>query len=396
MPIDVKTAVTKGGFLDKWLQFCEPFEFPYSYALFSLLGVASAAINGRVLINKGHEPSPLTNVFIVLYGPSGSRKGSSMWKALNLLHEAVPEAPMLPDDFTMEALINDLHETSKKKGKCSGLIFQEEFSDLIGGADYAMRNSKALTKLWDARPQSTRLTHAHGLEIIENPYICMLASSSPDWLEKTDPKTLAGGFLRRLLLIVEYGPRQRNSDPTRNDSLFKELVATARDRLGPKAFGASNLMLTPEASAFMDEWYNTTVATAWKNADERAGHFASCMQAHALKLAGIINILEGRGVEWLSKESFRCAAALISAITSPLFQAYASLVPTPYARLRAAVLRTVQGAGSDGLSPDALDQAVIDVMGVKPKEAMETRIVLMQQKKLVKNPQGLIVVSGGK
>lgn len=390
---NLQSILKPAGFLSRWLDYCEPFEFPDSYALYSLLACASAAINGRIIVNPVTEPSPHPNVFVVLYGPSGARKGSAMRQALGLLSEAVPDTPVLPDDFTMEALWSELSKQSQESGRCAGLVVQEEFADLIGGADYALRNSKLLTKLWDCRPVATRLTHAHSLETVKNPYITMLASSSPDWLETVDPKTLAGGFLRRLLLIVEYTPKRRNASPVKNKELFRTLANVMRGRLNRGAFTSSHMMLQRDAKECMDNWYHTKVQDVWSSSDERLGHFASCMQAHMLKVAALINVFEGEGAEWLTLDSVTTSMSLIERLLPGLSQAYASLVPTPYARLRAVILRTVLGMGSCGLSDAALDRAVINAAGVRPKDAMEARMVLIQQGLLVRDPgTGMLIV----
>ena len=392
MPISVRESLTKGGFLDRWLDYCSEYEFPDSYALFSLLACASAAVNGRIVVNPDTEPSPMPNLYVVLYGPSGSRKGSAMRHALWLLSEAVPETPMLPDDFTMEALNSELARMSEEAGKCSGFVVQEEFADLIGGPDYALRNTKLLTKLWDARPVQTRLTHAHGKELVRNPYVVILGSSSPDWLEQTDPRTMAGGFLRRILLIVEYGPKRRNAEPARNQALFSTLVQEMARRLGPTRFKGCTMSLTSGARASMAQWYHTKVEHAWKSSDEKVGHFASCMQAHALKVAALVNVLEGRGATAMTKESLDTSTSLIESLLPGLSQVYASLVPTPYARLRAVILRTVQQSESGGMSDAELDKAVVLAAGVRPKDAFEARTAMLQQGVLMRLKGGRIVV----
>lgn len=375
----------EGGFLHKWLTYCEPFEFSDSYAAFSLLACASAAVNGRVIVNPSHVPTVFTNLYVLLYGPSGARKGEAMRHALNLLSEAVPETPIKPDDFTMEALTSLLAQESKETGGCSGLVVQEEFSDLIGGADYALRNTKLLTRLWDCRPVSTRLTHAHGLEHIENPYIVGLWSSAPGWIEQTDPRSLASGFLRRVLIVNELRPKRENASPKPNKLLLSELVKLMTQRLGAGAFEHADMELTEEARERMGEWYYSRVSELRRKADERTGHFASCMQAHMLKLAALLNLLEGRGAMRLEESSVEEAIGLLDAIVTPLFHVYASLVPTPYARLRAIVVRSVQSFG-EGAPSSEVDRAVVNAAGVKPKDASEARLHLIQEGVLVTRP----------
>src|SRR5947208_2705260 len=85
----IGVCVRPGGFIDRWLQFCEPFEFPDSFAIFSLLACASAAIDRRIRVNPGNEPSPYPALYVVLYGPSGVKKGGAIKYATWLFSKAV-------------------------------------------------------------------------------------------------------------------------------------------------------------------------------------------------------------------------------------------------------------------------------------------------------------------
>ncbi len=392
--IDVRSHLEPDGFCIKWLDYCEPKEFPESYGLFSLLAVTAAAVNGRIIINPETTPSPPPNMYVLLYGPSGARKGEALRTAQSLLEDAVPEAPILPDDFNMEALTEYLAQESAEYGKCGGWVLSEEFSDLIGGADYMKRNTIFLTKLYDARPFQTRLTIAHDLQTIKSPYVVIGASVSTDWLDGVNPKALAGGFLRRLLIIAEFVKRQHRSSGFMDQNLYHRIRKLYRDRLGPKAFNATYMRLTPESRRVMDEWYEGPLAVLANGVPEREGHFVSCMQAHMLKLACLINVLEGRGPEWLEVPSVSTAIGLLDAIRPGIFQVYASLVPTPYARLRAAIIRTVQGFGKTGGEPADVDRAVVRGTGVKPTEAAKTRQQMILDGDLVIRRKRVMVPEG--
>ena len=391
MPIDVRSALTPGGACETWLNYCEPFEYPESYGLMSLLSVASCAINGRIVVNPGFVPSPLTNIYVLLYGPSGARKGEAMQHAMYLLGESCPDAPMLPGSWTKEKLVAMLAEQSKEKGKCSGLILKEEFSDLVGGPDYTVQNSQLLTELWDGRPQLDRATIARDEEQVQFPYIVGLWSTSPEWAEEIDSRRLAGGFLRRVLIVVEYGPRQESSRPSLGGPLFDKVRSLFRERLDPLAFGESYMHLSPDAIAAMDIWYKGFVSKLKASADERAGHFASCAQSHALKLAAIINVLEGRGSQTLEAESFNSGAALVEAIVPPMFMTYASLVPTPYAKLRAKMLRSVQ-SHANGIRDVDLINAIVTTAGKPPDEIDKVKVHMLSSGTLVRGKNGKLFV----
>jgi len=364
--INVHDLVPKGGFLGGWLQHAAPFEYPDAFPLYALFAVAAAAVNGRVQVNPEGEPCVFTNTYVVLYGPSGSRKSTAIRHAKWLLHEAVEEAPILPQSFTMESLISRLARDSEGHGKGAGLILSDELSDLIGGAEYKMQNTKFLTDIWDCPGIWMRETQTHGQEVITNPYVSLLAASAPDWLEMTDPASLAGGYLRRTLFVVEYGPKQKAPKPVRDTALFKALVKVFRDRLKPDAFDAAYMVLTDEAHDVMGAWYEKVIDPIRTNGGEREAQFASCMQAHALKLGALAAILEGGVPEVMEAKDIRIGQGLVEALVPGTFHAYRSLVPSSYARLRAAIMRTVRLAGGRIEATD-LVRRITDSMGVEPK-----------------------------
>lgn len=370
--------------LRKWLDYCDPYEGPDSYWIFSLLSVVAAAINGRILVNPGGEPSPFTNTYTVLYGPSGARKSTSIIHSTELLSESVPETPIIPSSFTMESLVSDLARrgAEHREGKASGFFATHELSSLIGGPKYRHDNSKILSELWDCKPY-LRNTQTHKLELIEKPYLVHLAASSPDWLESTDPQTLAGGYLRRLLIVNEYGKKRLNARPVRDVAKFMAVAAMFKSRISPGSFGATSMQLSERAHRAQDEWYGGYVQKAWEKASEREGHFWSCSQAHALKLAAAISVLEGWGLDKLDEGAVRIAQQLIEAVVPPMFQAYASLVPTQFARLRAAIVRTIRSVGGE-MSEFELFRAISQSAGVSRKEVMPAIASLVEQKTVTK------------
>lgn len=390
-PINVQSLVADSPFLARWMEYAKPLESPDSYMLCALLAAAACAINGRIVVNPNSKPSCHTNMFVVLYGPSGARKSSAIEEATRLLKYAVPDAPVLPTSFTVEGLISYLAEVSAKVGKGSGLIVAHELSDLIGGPEYRAANSKFLTDIWDCRLYPRR-TVSHGYEEIVNPYINMLAASAPDWLETTDPKTLAGGFLRRLLMVVEYGPKHRNARPELDAVLFRALAQIMAERLGPGAFGGAMMVLEPAAISAFEAWYKGSVARIWNAAGEREGHFASCMQAHALKVGATINLLEGRGADMLRVESLVTAMTLIEALVPSMFMAYRSLVPTAFARLQALILRTLESHGGS-IEPERLDKTVGDAAGVPPNAIWNARESLIRKGYLIRDKEGRITLT---
>lgn len=387
--IDITDCYPQGGLIDEWLTFTAPFEFPRSYALLSLLAVASCAIEGRVLVNPGTQPSPFTNLYVVLYGPSGSRKGAAMEYARELLARALPDAPILPSSGTMQGLIDELAEKTEHLGRAPGMIYSEEFSDFIGGADYLERNSMILTQLYDCRGEWTERTRKHKKIVVKNPYVVILGASNPDWFENVNPRLLTGGFLRRLLLVVEYGPRQESHAPVVNTVRFNRIADLFRARFGD--LKGMVMPLTDEAKELDRRWYAETVGRLRRTVrSEREAHFVNTMQEHAIKLGAVTALLARVDkVESLDAEALRCGQTLVMRLLPGIFGAYQSLAGTPQARLRSACVRVVR-MFDGGLTILDVIRAVKDDTGARAKDVAEALEDALADGKLIRDNEGKI------
>lgn len=367
MQIEISSLIPREGFLRSWLDYCGSLEFPDSYGLFALLSVCSAAVQRRIEVNPGTEPHAFTNLYVVLYGPSGARKGTALRHALGLLAEAFGNSVrVLPRRFTFERLLSVLSAQSEEEGTCHGLIASDEFAELIGGPEYQLSNLGFLKELWDCYSIS-RDTHAHGYEELIDPYIAMCACVTPKGLGEINPNIMDTGGLRRMLIIPEYRMREMSAQPPINTALLEALAEVLRRRLGPSAFSITGMKLTPEAEEWMSHWYLNDVKHYLDIANERESHFVSCMQAHALKLASNIALLEGSKPDTLSKEHFILGAQLVERVMKPMFKVYAGLVPTGYARLRFAVVQAIEAAGGS-LPGIILTKNIVNATGTEPEK----------------------------
>ena len=374
MPIDIKNALPEGGFLGNWLKYTEAFEFADSYGVFALFACAAAAIDRRIVVNPDTEPSPYTNIYVVLYGPSGARKGAAMKYALRLMGNAMQgEVTVLPRSFTFERLMSRLAKDTLDYGKCGGLVFSDEFQRLVGGRDYQSENLGFLTELYGCPGYWDRETHAHELEVLQNAYVNILASLPTEGAFKIDPTVLDAGGLRRTLIVCEYRAKRFTSKPRIDTNLALALESIFHENLGPEAFPTdTKMVLTKEAEEFMDHWYLTSVRNGLNNCTERESHFISCVQEHALKLGALYHLLEGGNPTELTRFSFEVGTKLVEAIMPEMFKMYAALVNTPFARIRGGIMRSLAGrSAEEGMDCGELVKNIVNTTGAKPKEVYE-------------------------
>ena len=382
--IDVRGAIPEGGFLHSWLQYARPFQSPDSFFVFALLACASAAVNRRVLVNPGEEPEVFTNTFCVLVGPSGVRKGTAIKEATRLLSDAVPETPIIPTGFTMAGLMDELEEQAdeyEEEGskKCGGLAVAHEFARLIGGVDYQLANLGFLTELWDCPNRATYRTRQHGHQAFPRPYVVLLGSSAEEGYNKIDQSVLDSGGLRRILHVVEAAPKHWETRTTKNSVLFNALAQVFKDRLGPAAFGPTLMRLSDAAHALREEWEKKVLGPRREQASERERYFLSCADAHAIKLGALVTLLETDHPDRMEVGSLRIGQDLVMSIIENQFGFYRGLVPTPYARLKASMLRLLAQSGASGMGSEEFDRAVGDVTGARPEEVLAAKSALQRE-----------------
>lgn len=378
--IDVLSCLPERSLLRDWLRYHEAFESPPSYYLFALLTVAGAAIEGSLLVNPDSEPEVRTNLYTLLYGPSGVRKGRPVRQALRLLHDAAPDTRLIPASFSVEYLRHYLAEQSFEADKSGGLLANEEFTEVIGTKDYQRDSLFFLSKLWDCPVVSPHGTLARKLEIIRNPYLSILSASNPSWIEQAPAGTLEGGALRRLLIVAEWRPRSLvEASPKRGEeSLYLDISERAKVRLGVAAERERGMPLSRAARARADAWY-IGLAERRGLASEQEGFFLNSAQAQMYKLAAIVHVLEGGSPAELDEPAVAVGIALTEALMGPMFQVYAGLVPTIYARHRASVMRIVGSGGEDGVTTGECDRRVVRTCGIKMSEAGAIRQELVNE-----------------
>lgn len=154
---------------------------------------------------------------------------------------------------------------------------------------------QVLTDLWDGRAKGFKKgTKTQGKDTIENPWINIIAATTPAWLERNFPEHLVGGGLTSRVIFV-YADKKRHLEPYPSDKvkvkvheeLKKELVEDLTEI--SKLFG--QFTLTEEAKEWGREWYRahwTKIPTHL--ASDRFGGYVARKQTHIHKLAMVLSV----------------------------------------------------------------------------------------------------------
>ncbi len=251
MTCDPANCTPEAGVLRDYLDYWSPTtDAPVIYHLAAGLVVLAGTVENRVYLQFGGDRIH-PNVWALILGPSSFyRKSSSLNKARKVLmnlHDGQGPSPLLPDEFSREALLKRLSERGQ------GVLTYSEFSGALAqfGRDYMSGTVQLLADLYDAPPVYTRIVGPQTWTI-QNPCLSILAASQTDWfIEKVKASDMRGGFLARFTFWPafskgEFLPMPPPPDPELGRRLLARLKRLRRLQ--------GQMLLSPEATARYGQW----------------------------------------------------------------------------------------------------------------------------------------------
>lgn len=339
--LDLESWKAPPGLLQLYEDYWSPTtDAPRVYHIASGLTVLSTIIGGRVYLPFGGDRIR-PNLWSLLLGPSSFfRKTSCLNKArktISRLHDQYgAHSPLLPDEFSREALLRRLGERSQ------GLLTFSEFSGALAvfGRDYMAGTRELLADLYDSPELYTRVVGNQECTLRE---VCLsiLAASQTDWfLEKVKQADIRGGFLARFT----FWPAARKATflalPPPPDEQVGEKLMTGLNEL--RGIGGA-AMLTPEVVRFYGAWledHERELQRTSRIADMSV--FWSRLSITTLKFALLLQLATDRNTT-IGADSLHRAIALTEALKNALRWLFESeLAFTEDMRNRQKILRTVQ------------------------------------------------------
>lgn len=236
------------------------------------------------------------NLYVVLVAPPGIiSKSTSADMGASLLRR-VAGIRFGPSVVTWQALVQafcqaaEAFEYGGEWHTMSPLsIVSSEFGNLLNPADREMVDM--LVNLWDGRSFEKR-TKTFGSEDVINPWINLLACTTPEWISGSFPEyMIGGGFTSRCVFVyvdqkARYVPYPALEVPAdlgkRVEQLVEDLAHIAK-LVGP-------FQLTPDAIEWGRAWYEEHYRVHAPRFDPALyGAYAARKQTHIHKLGMIIS-----------------------------------------------------------------------------------------------------------
>lgn len=288
--------------LSAYVQYAAFSEAPRHMHFWSGVSAIAGALRRKAWLNMGYFKWYPCFYVIIVAPPGVVSKSTTAAIAVDILRQ-VPGIKFGPQIVTWPALVKAFAEAKEEFSyqeewhpMCAMTIESSELGNLINPQDREMID--LLVTLWDSKSGALeKKTKGSGNDEIVNPWINMIACTTPAWIEGNFPEyVIGGGFTSRCLFVyaekkeklVAYPDRAipQDLDIVRN-MLIQDLEHIANVVAGP-------FKLSEDAYQWGVAWYKVhNEAPPTHLADDRFGGYLARKQTHMHKLAMILSVSRG-------------------------------------------------------------------------------------------------------
>lgn len=299
------------------------------------------------------------NFYIVLVAEPGIvSKSTTMDIGMQLLRK-VPDVHFGPSIVTWQALVKRFAEAKSAfeypPGETKFVIQSaltlaaSEFGNLVNPTE--RETIDLYVDLWDCRTGVLdKLTKTSGNDHVENPYVNMVACTTPAWIAGTFPEyVIGGGFVSRCLFVYAEKKAKLVAYPSLHvPADFAETGAKLTEDLIHMATLIGEYVLADDAIKWGQEWYEVL----WTNkpaelADERFKTYLARKQSHVHKLAMVLAASQGDELV-LHKEHLFAANHMVSELEIEMPKVFAKIGRTEESLHADRFIRFVQKHGTIG------------------------------------------------
>ncbi len=245
------------NWLDLLMSQTQDLESPRRYFYFAGLATISAIAGRKIWLNRGGAYILYPNIYVMLVGPSGVKKGLPI-KVAEKLTKELKTTRVIAGRSSIEAIIENLGHTEMDKNQnyvksASGFIVSGEFSQSI------LENPQALTILTDLYDSQWKDEHTNmlksGKSVLKEVYLTMLGASNETHLNAViGQRDIMGGFVARTLFVNENKRGRKNSLVRAQEHNLNYPQLLEHLKIISALQGEFNY--TPDSADFYEDWYN--------------------------------------------------------------------------------------------------------------------------------------------
>lgn len=326
-------------------------EAPLKTLFWTGVSTIAGALRRKVWIDQKYFQWTPCFYVIIVAPPGVISKSTTANIGINLLRE-VPGIKFGPDVITWQALIESMGNSTEAfplpeqdtfMPMSAITICSDELGTFLDPSDRGMVD--ALVSLWDGK-QGTfkKTTKSSGSDVIENPWINLIACTTPGWIASSFPEYMVGGgFTSRCIFVYAEHKRQLIAYPglhvpedfaSKRENLIADLIEISKL--------AGEFKLTPAAFEWGTDWYTRH----WKNRpphldNERFGGYLARKQTHGHKLAMVISAAQSDNLT-ITKDQLEFAMNMITALETELPRVFETIGQSDITRNMSQLVRIVQ------------------------------------------------------
>lgn len=285
------------NWIEAFMEQCRWMESPRHMHFWTAVSTIAGALRRKVWFQEAYY-TWYPNFFILFVAPPGVvAKSTTSSVGMKLLRQ-VPDITFGPDVATMPALSVALSKCGQGF-EINGMIHQmaaitleaSEFGNLFDPNDQAMTNF--LIDMWDGKASFRKETKTAGVEEFINPWVNIIACTTPAWIAQNFPEVaIGGGFTSRCVFVYADKKSQLVAYPSRR--IPKDFAERQRSLIADLTHISQNVAgeytLTDEAYEWGEAWYSDhNLSNRHIHLDkDRFGGYLSRKQAHVHKLAMVL------------------------------------------------------------------------------------------------------------
>ena len=283
--------------LEAFLEYAQFGEAPRHLYFWAGVSAVAGALRRKVWIDQAYFKW-YPNFYICLVAPPGIvSKSTTAGVAMGLLRQ-VPGIKFGPDVVTWPALVSAFAE-STEGFEHDGMLYpmsamtleSSEFGNLLNPQDKEMVD--LLVSLWDGKQGVFEKTTKHsGKDSVENPWINLIACTTPSWIAGNFPEYMVGGgFTSRTIFVYADAKERYVAYPgLRVPKDLERQAQTLVEDLGHISQLHGEYKLTKAAVEFGEAWYQNHYSVRAANLDpDRFGGYIARKQTHIHKLAMVLS-----------------------------------------------------------------------------------------------------------
>lgn len=203
-------------FIELVLKSTAEYEAPRRFYFWSALAAISAVLKDSVWFDMGGNYNLYPNVYILLYGPSGVRKGPAIALAEKIVTK-VDNTRIINGRASIEAIIKELGTFTTREGKpplkdsCGFVVASELSSSIISNPAALDIMTNLYDRIYNTEEWKYKLKVGES-NTLNKPTITWLSGTNESLLKDFLPeKNIHGGLIGRLFMIAENRTSQFNS-----------------------------------------------------------------------------------------------------------------------------------------------------------------------------------------